>query len=93
MAEVVSKLVDGQVVRESSHEDLSVLRIIHIDCLLDLVNLILQFLMLFAGWRWQELTCIWVGFQILFVVELITDVLLLLSDGVHFLLILKILRI
>lgn len=46
VTKVVSELVDRQVVRKTSHEYLSVLRVIHVNGLLDLINLLLQFVVL-----------------------------------------------
>lgn len=42
VAEVISEFVEGQVVRQPTHEYLSVLRIVHVDCLLNLVDFFLQ---------------------------------------------------
>lgn len=48
---VISELVQGQVVWQTPNEYLSVLRIVHVDGLLYLVNFILQFRVLRGSWR------------------------------------------
>lgn len=62
LAEIISKLVNHQVVRKASYKDFAILWIIHVDCLLDLIDFILKlFVGVFERIR-DELASTWIWF-------------------------------